>query len=123
MASGLSVLGVALGVLLLIGLGWIPVAGAFVAGYVIGMHIKGRRESVTFCFIVGAVSAVILAWLFYVVSTEVFVVTEGPLSGFGGSLFTFFFSLGPIFLIAQTIVFAVLGGYAGSRVREMLFSK
>lgn len=127
MATGrgppLNAIELALFIILFLALGWIPILGPFIAGYLVGMHLETRRKSLVTGFISSSVSAVILAWIFYVVGSEVFVVTEGPLSGIGGAIFTAFFSFGPAVLIAGIVFFALLGAYLGSRVREHLFSK
>ncbi|MCL5239452.1 MAG: hypothetical protein M1286_03205 [Candidatus Marsarchaeota archaeon] len=110
--------GIVTGLALLIILGWVPVIGALVAGYTMGLHTEDRKDAATMGFVAGAIAAFVLVWVFYSGGTQVFVVSEGPLAGVAGNFFTFIYSLGPLVLIGQTAGLAILGSVLGSESRR-----
>lgn len=107
---------IGLAVLLLIG--WVPVVGALVAGYVIGLHTSSKGDAAAAGFVSGALVALIFVWIFFASGSQVFVVSEGPFSGFVGNFFTFTYSLGPFFLITDVVLLTILGSLLGEASRS-----
>ncbi|MDE1873728.1 MAG: DUF5518 domain-containing protein [Candidatus Micrarchaeota archaeon] len=108
------VLGTAIGLVAIVFLGWVPVVGALVSGYMAGINTSYRKEGIIAGFVVGAIGSLILTWAFFLMPSQVFVVTEGPLSGWVGQFFTKFYTLGPLVLIATTVACSMIGGAIGS---------
>ncbi len=111
-------LGVIAGLLLVVLIGWIPVVGPFLAGFVSGLHTKHEREGAAVGFVSGALGSVIIAWMLYIAFVEFFVIGADALSGVVGNVFNVAYSFGPIALIVQITFFATIGGVFGARVRE-----
>ncbi len=110
--------GLLVGIVILLVLGWVPIIGPLVGGFATGLSCRKRQRGSAYGFVAGSVASLILVWFFYAAGARVFVVTEGPLSGFIGNALTFLYSLGPIFLVVQTVILATLGGTLGAIRRE-----
>ena len=111
-------LGALVGIVVILLLGWVPLIGPLIAGYIAGLHAKHRNQGAEIGFAIGAVGALIMTWLFYIAPSQVFVITEGPLSGWVGTAFTYYYSLGPLVLISATVIMAIIGGALGGIASE-----
>ncbi|MCL5239453.1 MAG: DUF5518 domain-containing protein [Candidatus Marsarchaeota archaeon] len=117
MKRGLE-LGIVTGIMLTVFIGWIPIVGPIVSGFIAGLHTKDNREGAMAGFISGAVGSILVAWVLFVVLVEFFVQGVGSFAGIINSTISLLYAYGPVALMLEVIALASLGGALGSEMRS-----
>lgn len=119
MVRRIDVVAAVLGTLLMMLLGWVPLIGAFVTGFITGAIVKSQRMGFYVSLVVGAVGGIIMYNLWHITTLPFLMLIQGGL--FGPVLAALENSLiyaGPLAVYIVAFLLVVAGGALGGSFVE-----
>ena len=115
----IDILATFLGTLLMVLLGWVPIVGAFVSGFVAGAIVKTKWSGFYISIAAGAIGAGILYYLWnYTTAVLLRAIQAGAYGPGIAHVESFMLSLGPAVVYPVAFAVVVLGGVLGGSFVE-----
>ncbi|MDE1869525.1 MAG: hypothetical protein KGH71_00880 [Candidatus Micrarchaeota archaeon] len=118
----IEVVGGTVGVIFMLLMGWLPLLGPIVAGFISGISIRSARGGLRLGVIVGAVGAILANFVFESLFDSITISISGN-NGLGGAISSWFSAsqtLNPLALVLIAIIFAGIGGAVGGAFIEKI---